>query len=302
MTAGAAGAGVEESVKPAPRPADHHPMAWWVWMLVGWVLLAPLLAVAVGRFLRDAGRIAVDAPPAPRPRRRRIPVPPVSIALGGIGVALESGGLLVRTTGHELTLPALSMDHPLSVPRMWVAGLFAVAALAAFAGAVRLPHRRPWWIAVGLVAALVAEVKAAGTAHVRAVAAVGLAGHPVVAGVASAAVLLAVLAVLRWISRDERRDRRRALTAFGLYGFASVGLSAVSSIVAQHTGSSWAAAVATFVEESGESLGAVAVLTAVLVGVAPRLVLPADWALRRRADEPAVAPSVAPAWTPPGWR
>jgi hypothetical protein len=44
------------------------------------------------------------------------------------------------------------------------------------------------------------------------------------------------------------------------------------------------AVTATFLEESGEALAGVAVLVAVLVGVAPRLVLPADWALRRTAD------------------
>ena len=45
-----------------------------------------------------------------------------------------------------------------------------------------------------------------------------------------------------------------------------------------------ATATPTFLEESGEALGAVVFLVAVLVGVAPRLVLPADWVLRRTAD------------------
>jgi hypothetical protein len=58
---------------------------------------------------------------------------------------------------------------------------------------------------------------------------------------------------------------------------ASVGLSALSSVAG-----SWYA-TATFVEESGEALAGVAVLMAVLVGVAPRLVLPAAW-LRREDD------------------
>ena len=47
--------------------------------------------------------------------------------------------------------------------------------------------------------------------------------------------------------------------------------------------SNWATA-ATFIEESGEALAAVAFLMAVLAGVAPRLVLPASWALRREVD------------------
>jgi hypothetical protein len=70
-----------------------------------------------------------------------------------------------------------------------------------------------------------------------------------------------------------------------LYAVASVGLSAVSSVVAGAYGpaGSWAAG-ATFLEESGEALAAVAFVMAVLAGVAPRLVLPATWPLRRAAD------------------
>ena len=49
---------------------------------------------------------------------------------------------------------------------------------------------------------------------------------------------------------------------------------------------------ATFVEEAGEALAGVAFLVAVLVGVAPRLVLPPDWALRRADD--ALSLEVAP--------
>ena len=48
-------------------------------------------------------------------------------------------------------------------------------------------------------------------------------------------------------------------------------------------GSQWVT-TATFIEESGEALAAVAFLMAVLAGVAPRLVLPASWALRREGD------------------
>jgi hypothetical protein len=69
------------------------------------------------------------------------------------------------------------------------------------------------------------------------------------------------------------------------YAGASVGLSAVSAAVVGALGAaSSAAAAATFLEESGEALSGVAFLIAVLAGVAPRLVLPAAWALRRSAD------------------
>jgi hypothetical protein len=48
------------------------------------------------------------------------------------------------------------------------------------------------------------------------------------------------------------------------------------------------AVTATYLEESGEALAGVAVLVAVLVGVAPRLVLPASWVLRREEDSAAL--------------
>ena len=99
---------------------------------------------------------------------------------------------------------------------------------------------------------------------------------------AAPAERLAAVAVVGrlWIfSRTERRDRRRVLGTLAGYAVASVGLSAVSAAVP----ATWAS-TATFVEESGEALAGVAFLIAVLVGVAPRLVLPATWPLRRTAD------------------
>jgi hypothetical protein len=232
-------------------------------------------------------------------RRRRLPLPPIAIPLVGIGVTLEAVGFVLRAAGRDRgTARVLAMDLPLSVPRMYITALFAAAALAAFLGGARATGRRTWWVAVGGVAAVVAEVKGGGTVHVRALEALGVRERPVVAAVGSAFVVGVVLASLWWLSRSERRDRRRVLVAFALYGMASVGLSAISSIVGQSVGgaSAWTAA-ATFVEESGEVVGAVAVLIAVLVGVAPRLVLPAHWALRRTADAETIdAPGSLPAW------
>ena len=62
-------------------------------------------------------------------------------------------------------------------------------------------------------------------------------------------------------------------------GAASVGLSTVSAAAVWQ----WAV-TATCLEESGEALAGVAVLVAVLVGIAPRLGLPASWVLRRKDD------------------
>ena len=61
------------------------------------------------------------------------------------------------------------MDAPLSLPRMFVTTLFAVAALAAVVAGGRIPGRRTWWTTVGVVAAGIAAVKSGGTVHVRAI-------------------------------------------------------------------------------------------------------------------------------------
>jgi hypothetical protein len=265
-------------------------MPWWGWALIAWTVLAFVLAPLIGMALREADRrdsqvVGAKLATAVKPRRQRLPLPPLAFALLLIGVVLEAIGFVVRASGNERGAGRLwSMDLPLAVPRMFIAALFLTAALAAAAAAVRGTGRRPWWTAVALVAAVVGEVKAGGTVHTQVLAALGLRDRPLAAVVASAGVVGVVLAVLWWLSRAERRDRRRVLVAFGIYALASVGLSGISSFVAQAGGSRYWQAAATFVEESGEAFGAVAVLVAVLVGVAPRLVLPADWLLRRDAD------------------
>jgi len=130
-----------------------------------------------------------------------------------------------------------------------------------------------------LVGGGIAAVKTGGTVHADAMRVVtdALGARAAVLGSAVAAV--AVVAALWLLSRTERRDRRRILGTLAGYAVASVGLSALSASVP----SSWYV-TATFVEESGEALAGVAFLIAVLVGVAPRLVLPAAWPLRRTAD------------------
>jgi hypothetical protein len=277
-------------------------MPWWSWVLIGWTGLACVLAPLLGLALREADRRERQSlglgstPAAQRARRRRIPVPPVAMALLLVGVTLEAVGFVVRVSGNERGAGRLwAMDLPLAVPRMFVAALFLAAAVVAAMGAVRGTGRRPWWAAVALVAAVIAEVKAGGTVHSEALTALGLGDRPLVAAVVSAAVVGIVLAGLWWLSRDERRDRRRMLIALGLYAVAAVGLSGVSSLVGQGGASLYWQSAATFVEETGEAFGAVAVLVAVLVGVAPRLVLPADWLLRRQADAETIdAPAALP--------
>lgn len=297
-------------VKDVGRRADDLTMAWWGWVLIGWIGLSVVLAPLVGMTLRVAerrGRVWFEAarPGVPAavqvaaspPRRRRIPVPPLAVTLIGVGVSLEAVGFVVHASGQERgTAGFLSMDQPLSIPRMYITGLLAAAALLAFLGASRAPGRRTWWLAVGAIAAVLAQVKGGGTVHVRALEAFGVGDRPVLAALGSALVAGVVLGGLWWLSCNERRDRRRVLGAFTLYAAASVGLSAGSSLVGQSLGSPWAAS-ATFLEESGEVAGAVVVLIAVLVGVAPRLVLPATWPVRRTADAETVdAPGALPTW------
>ena len=292
--------------------------ALWPWVLGGlavWFVLAFLAAVVVGGSIRLADRrspgatdvlTTADLEPgtvrqrdAVRVRRRAIPLSPLGIGLILVALGLETSGFLTRLTGGGTTAGLLSMDAPFSLPRMFVALLFAAAAAAAVSAAGTMPGRRTWWLAVALVGGGIAAVKAGSTVHATAMHSLSnLIGAPA-AVVAGAAVATAVVGVLWFLSRDERRDRRRVLSALAFYAVASVGLSALTTTVAGAFGgaSSWAAG-ATFLEEGSEALAAVSFLLAVLAGVAPRLVLPATWPLRRTADTqtlglPAQAPSAA---------
>ena len=274
---------------------------WWLWVLGGlvvWLVVALPFGLLIGRGIRlaDNGTTArfptlttADLPstfvaPAPAPaarrtrRRRAVPLPPVGIALAGLAVALMTSGYVLRLTGATgSAAQVLAMDGPGALPRLYVSALFGAAAIAAVAGAATT--RRSWWYAVGLVGGGIAVVKAGSTVHVEGmralVGAVGVRGAVLVSVLAATAVVMG----LGFLSRTDRRDRRRVLGALSGYAIAAVGLSALSSAAS----GSWAV-TATFVEESGEALAGVAFLMAVLVGVAPRLVLPADWALRRAAD------------------
>lgn len=273
---------------------------WVVGGLTVWLVLAVVAGVVIGRGIRLAdvrtnrnvvpdsvadlpGLSPVPVAPAPaRVRRRAVPLPPVGIALAALAVALETTGYVTRLVAGSAEPQVLSMDAPGSLPRLYVTALFAAAAVCAVAGAARLPGRRAWWLAVGLVAGGIAAVKAGATVHATGMTALGRAVGDGTALLLAVLAAAAVLAGLWWLSRTDRRDRRRVLGVLAGYAFAAVGLSALSGFTGRF-GATWYAA-ATYLEESGEALAGVAFLVAVLVGVAPRLVLPADWALRRAAD------------------
>ena len=273
---------------------------WWHWVLGGltvWLVVGLLFAVVAGRGIRMADERSAGTGVLPRlddvragapARRGWVPLPPVGLALVAMVLALETSGYVLQLTGGRGPLAqTLDMDAPFSVPRLFVAGLFAVAACAAMAGAGAQPGRRTWWLGVAVVAAGIATVKAGSTLHADAMRLLdGLVGGAAALAI-SAALAIGVVGGLWYLSRNERRDRRRVLGALSLYAVAVVGLSAISASLAGGFGANWVAA-ATFVEESGEGLAGVAYLMAVLVGVAPQLVLPASWALRRQADADAV--------------
>src|SRR5919205_2097501 len=99
------------------------------------------------------------------------------------------------------------MDAPLSLPRMYVAALFAASALVGLAGAGVVPGRRAWWTAVGVIAAGIATVKAGGTWHAWALGLLTEHAGALGAFIVSAGLALSVVVTLWFLSREERRDR-----------------------------------------------------------------------------------------------
>jgi hypothetical protein len=281
---------------------------WTLWLMLGilaWTVVALLIAVVVGRGIRLADVRSVSAEPqavpaapgdaasvrgpgssaacaARAPARRRVGLTGIGALLAAFAVTLEAVAYVVGLQGVSGTAGRLlSMDGPVGLPRLYLVGLFAAAAVVAVLGAARRPERRSWWLAVAAVAAVVAGTKA-GVVHSPAFSALSKAvSFP---GALLVSLVLAGLAVagLWWLSSHERRDRARVLGALSLYAVASVALSAVSSVLLG-VDATWGL-TATFVEESVEALAAVAFLAAVLVGVSPRLALPTDWSLRRAGD------------------
>jgi hypothetical protein len=275
----------------------------WFWIVAGmaaWLLVSVLTAFTLGRVIRladhrtdhghpvlttadlplsFAGAAAHTHRPKPAPgRRRALPLPPVGMALAGLAVSITTASHVVRLTGATGPFARLLTSGTGSaLPQTFVAALFAAAAIVAFTGAIRAPGRRAWWLAVALVAATVGLLAVGRRLDLDGGAS---AGSSVAVTLGVSGGLAAVVLVLLWVlTRNERRDRRRVLGALTLYVSASIGLSAVSAAAPRGL-----LATVTYLQESGSALAAVAFLMGVLVGVAPGLVLPADWALRRAAD------------------
>ena len=120
---------------------------WWLWVvggLVAWTVVGFGIALVIGRSIRTADlrsvpagsdpvlspAAAAAARPAPAPvvarvRRRAVPLPAFGIALVVLAVALETSGYVVALSGSTgPSAQLLSMDAPLSLPRMFVALIF----------------------------------------------------------------------------------------------------------------------------------------------------------------------------------
>ncbi|KQS60647.1 hypothetical protein ASG36_07105 [Geodermatophilus sp. Leaf369] len=233
--------------------------------------------------------------------RLRPPVPKWAWRLGVVVVGLEVVGFLLRVLHAPRWLARpLSMELPFSAPRLVVAAVFAGVACAALSGAIRMRGRRTWWTAVAGVAGLIAVVKAGSVVHKAVLEAIDGYAHPVRALAFFGVVAAAGIAWLWWLSRHDRRDRRRVLTWLAVYAGASVGLSTVSGVVETALGHGHPlTAAAALVEESTEGIAGVGFLLAVLLGVAPKLVLPAGWTFRRQDDEGSPEPVEADRRTQP---
>lgn len=271
--------------------------------VAAWFAVAAGLGVLIGRGIRLADRrstrpftgtipdlTAPPTPPSPMPAvpggrhtRRAIPLPPIGLALAGCAVVLETCGYLVALLHGTGPLAELfSARTPLSLPHLFVAVLFTAAAVVALLGARVIPGRRGWWTAVGVIAGAIAASEMGGPGK-----GLGPYGPGRLAGTAPGHLLGAlagatVLVVLWSLSRHERRDRRRVLAAVAPYAAAAVAVPVVSS--AAGVSGSTVSATTTYLREAGAALSGVALLVAVLAGVAPRWVLPRGWSLRRAAD------------------
>lgn len=188
-------------------------------------------------------------------------------ALAGLAVGLFGLGFVVRwrctvgscaLAGHEWLF---DIDAIGGLPRLFTTSLFLATTVAAAVVAVRLPGRaRVWWaviaaIGVGLVGAKLVSVHSVmETDDGR--------GTTLLVGAVATLVGLPLLAVA---GRAWRVPRAGAVvTALALYALAALGLDQVTGLVAAIDPAPLPDAAATFVEELGEALTALALLVVVV--------------------------------------
>ncbi|SSC24179.1 Hypothetical protein KLENKIAIHU_2786, partial [Klenkia terrae] len=202
----------------------------------------------------------------------RPPTRVVTVLAGAVLLA-ETTGLVVRRACAVGSCSEVAgswalrwdMDALGSVPRALITGLLAVAALGCLRGFRRAGHggAAVWWAVLGAGCAALTVAKQTSL-------------HSLVEGrlagllpgidiqllfvVTSLVGLLTVLVAGRWVRRETRTV---VVTWLGLYALASVGLAAVTVVLAPL--GSVVADLATWVEECGEGLAAVGLLAAVRV-------------------------------------
>jgi hypothetical protein len=198
----------------------------------------------------------------------------------GVAVVLFGAGLDVRLRCrlhdgcHWWTRDRFfDLDSLSGLPRLFITGLFvAVAVLAWRARRGSVGRSARWWTAVAAIGAALAVLKVV-SAHSTAKASSDVA--TLVVGVALSVVALGVL--WRTARRWDVPAGPSVVVALAVYAFAALGLDAVTGAVSAVGGTTGvvADAVATFVEEFGEALGALVVLAVVWCWLPSRQRVPA---------------------------
>ncbi|MEI4273218.1 hypothetical protein TEK04_15940 [Klenkia sp. LSe6-5] len=187
-------------------------------------------------------------------------------ALVGLALGLFSLGFVVRWRcsvgrcalgGNEWLF---DLDAVGGLPRLFTTSLFVAATVCAVRVAARSAGRRAlWWAAVAAVGVGLVFAKLASA-------------HSVLERVDGAGLTLAVgslasvvgLPVLGWLGRAWRvPGSRDVVLALAVYALAALGLDRVTGLVAGLDPGPLPVAAATFVEELGEALAALAVLVVV---------------------------------------
>jgi hypothetical protein len=186
-----------------------------------------------------------------------------TLLLAGLVVLSQVVGLVTRLTCRTTTCAPwtdrLDIDALGSVPRLLVTSLLVVVALCCWWAVLRAGRHGAgiWWATLGLGATVLAVAKAT---SLHSVLEARLPGAQLLFVVVSLAGLAVAVVSGRWVRRG---TRVAVVTWLALYAVASVGLGAVSVVLAG--AGTLPADLASWVEETAEGLAAVGLLVAVAV-------------------------------------
>ncbi|SDF63465.1 hypothetical protein [Klenkia brasiliensis] len=181
--------------------------------------------------------------------------------LAGLVVLAETVGLVTRLTCRATTCAPwtarLDLDALGSVPRLLVTSVLAVVALCCWWAVLRAGRHGAgiWWAVLGLGASVLAAAK---LTSLHSVLEDRLPDAQLVFLVVSLAGLAVAVVSGRWVRRG---TRVAVVTWLALYALASVGLAAVSVVLAG--AGTLPGDLASWVEETAEGLSAVGLLAAV---------------------------------------